>query len=48
MQPTGGAREWRLVADSRLLQFTAPLERGDEWLDAIQQTLDAFNRLAAD
>ena len=48
VQPTGGAQKWRLVADGRLPQFTAPLERADEWLDAIQQTMDAFNRLAAD
>jgi len=48
VQPTGGAQERRLVADGRLLQFTAPLERTDEWLDASQETMDAFNRLAAD
>ena len=46
--PTGGAHKWRLVAGGRLPQFTAPLERADEWLEAIQQTMDALNRLAAD
>ena len=48
VKPTGGAQKWRLVAGDRLPKFTVPLERADEWLDAIQRTMDAFNRLAAD
>ena len=48
VKPTSTSRKWRLELDGRLPRFDAPLERADEWLDAIQQTMDAFNRLAAD
>ena len=48
VQPTGGAQKWRLVAENRLPKFTVALERADEWLDAIQETMDAFNRIADD
>ena len=48
VKPTGGTQKWRLAVGDRLPKFAAPLERADEWLDAIQRTMDAFNRLAAD
>ena len=48
VQPTGGAQKWRLVADNRLPKFTVALERADEWLDAVQETMDAFNRITDD
>ena len=39
---------WRVVANGDSPKFAVPLKRAGEWLDAIQRTMDAFNRLAAD
>ena len=39
---------WRVVVHGDSPKFAAPLERADKWLDAIQRTMDAFNRLTAD
>lgn len=44
---TSTNRKWRLELRGRLPGFDAPLGRANEWLDAIEQTMDAFNRLAA-
>ena len=48
VKKTGNTWTWRVVANDRLIRFDVPLARPDEWLDAIQQTMDAINRLAAD
>ena len=44
----GNSWTWRVVMENRLPKFTVALERAEEWLDAIQQTMDAFRRLATD
>ena len=48
VKKAGNTWTWRIVANDRLPRFADPLSRPDEWLDAIQRTMDAFNRLTAD
>lgn len=39
---------WRVVVNGGTPQFAPTLDRSGEWLAAIERTMDAFNRLAAD
>ena len=48
VEPTGNRHKFRVTVSGRPPEFAALLERSDDWLDAIQQTMDAFDRLAAD
>ncbi len=48
VKSVGKSWTWRVVVGNRLPKFTVALTRADDWLDAIQRTMDAFNRLAAD
>ncbi|MCY4498111.1 MAG: hypothetical protein OXC14_12570 [Rhodospirillaceae bacterium] len=39
---------WRVVVNGGTPGFALALRRTDDWVDAIERTMDAFNRLAAD
>ena len=39
---------WRVIVNGDSPKFAVLLEHTGEWLDAIQRTMDAFNRLTAD
>ena len=43
----GDTHVWRVLVNGRLPLFAPVLGHTDEWLDAIQRTMDAFNRLTA-
>ena len=48
VKKVGKSWTWKIVVRDRLPKFAVPLERSNEWIDAIQETMDAFNRLATD
>ena len=48
VKKVGKSWTWKIVVRNRLPRFAVPLKRSEEWTDAIQETMDAFNRLAAD
>lgn len=44
----GATHLWRVVVNDGTPRFAPALDRSDEWLEAIERTMDAFNRLATD
>ncbi len=44
----GNTWSWRVVVDGRLPRFADLLDHSDEWLNAIRETMEAWNRHAAD
>ncbi|MDE0394369.1 MAG: hypothetical protein OYK82_06290 [Gammaproteobacteria bacterium] len=48
VEATGKTNRFRLVVRGRPPEFATLLDRTHEWLDAIQRTMDAINRLAAE